>query len=51
MKYVENIYIINECTQGRFYLRAGWARAQGLAPGGASRLGDLPLKKIGGEEK
>ena len=38
-------------SQGRFYLRAGWAWAQGLAPEGASRLGDLPLKKVGGEEK
>ena len=35
---------------GRSYLRAHWARAQGLALRGASRLDDLPLnKKKGGK--
>ena len=30
---------------GRSYLKARWARAQGLALRGASRLDDLPLNK------
>ena len=38
-------------SQGRFYLRAGWAWAQGLAPGGASRLGYLLLIKYGKRKK
>ena len=38
-------------VQGRFYLRGGLARAQGLAPGGVSCLGDLPLKKVGKGKK
>ena len=36
---------------GRSYLRARWARAQGLALRGASRLDGLPLNKKEGEKK
>ena len=37
------VTVIEGRMHGRFYLRAYWA--QGLAPGGASRPGDLPPEK------